>query len=265
MWNTGLTDWGPGNSVVVLAVIGVYLSSLRLARQSSRFRSATVPLFFALFVIAARQLMAYGESPSAWHWSFITHVVGWGLWIVLVASAIGIVVSMRGRFVPRSPDRTMRGSEERERSDAPKVQRSTNFLCALIVLTIAVAAFSQATWLNMEEVTGRILRLTIRGDSNYGPGTITVVVGLELILVCVGQLCSPHRRSPVAPSALVFANLVTLANFYVAEANPPFVHGEILFRVEWGYVATVGATLLSLIVLVGWWRIEHTSRLDTTP
>ncbi len=257
MWNSGLTDWGSGHSIVVLAVIGVVLSSWRLARPTSSVRRATFPLFLALFVIAARQLLAYGRTPTGWHGRFLTQVIGWGLWLNLVASALGVAGSILWRSALRSPDRNTRRGEEREQSKTPRERRSTNYLCALIVLAIVVVALSRATWLNWQEVTGRVFQFTIRGDSNYGPGAITAVLGLVLLLVCVRQLRTPHSRSPVVPSVLVFANFVTLANFYVAEANPPFVHAEILFHVEWGFFVSVGATLLSVIVLVAWWRLEH--------
>jgi hypothetical protein len=251
-----LAIWGSGNSIVALAVIGVGASIWCIVHDGSRLRGAAPTIFIALFVTAARQIMAFGDTSSGWHWNFLTQVVGWGLTLVLVTSGVGAVVSGRWFVIMQSPHEKLGASNEPARTDATKVLRSTNYLRTLVVLTLLVVAFSQATWLNIEEHVAHIVRISYRGDSNYGPGGISVVLGLVLLLVCVQQLRKVERRSPVAPTVLVIANLVALANVYVANARPPFYHEEILLRLQWGYFVTLGATLLSAVVLVEWWRTE---------
>lgn len=145
MWNNGLNDWGESNSIVLLAVIGVCVTCWRVIRHYSTAQRATAPLFFALFIFAARQLMAYGAMSSGWHGRFITHEVGWRLTLILVASTVGAVVSMRWLFITQFPIEAVAVGDEPGPREAPKVTGTERFLRALIVLTIVATLFSLTT------------------------------------------------------------------------------------------------------------------------
>jgi hypothetical protein len=257
-WDSGISNWGSGNALVVLALLGVGVTIWCTVHRGSRLASSVPSFFLALFVVAARQILAYGEIYSGWHWSSLTREVGWGLTLILITSGVGCVVSLRWLFV--TPRETAGEGVERGQREASFAAQSAKYLQALVVLTLLVIAFSQATWLNIQEDVGRTVRLTYRGDAHFGAGFVTVVIGLVLLLVCVGQLLAPGRRSPAVPSALVVANVLALANYYVAFTCPPYIHGEILFRLQWGFFVTLGATFLSVLFLVGWWRVERAPR-----